>query len=209
MGTFDHILDHVHMDQVKLTQKPVKVRCYKIQFLILKIHKTQFLLEISFKTSILRKNSLFSIITPFKITQFDHWVVAQGKIHIKLEKVWFLQLRTIVYFRQKSLLQNVTDCFKLFQIVTNVTGCSKYLNIFMSFKNVLMQQIFDRFSKSQNFKIENSKIWSRELDGSFNDMFIKIDWENWLIEQFLLIETMLFTQCVACDMNATVIIIYC
>ena len=120
MGTFDHILDHVHMDQVKLTQKPVKVRCYKIQFLILKIHKTQFLLEISFKTSILRKNSLFSIKTPSKITHFDHWVVAQGKIHIKLEKVCFVQLRTIVYFRQKSLLQIVSNCFKLLQMLQGV-----------------------------------------------------------------------------------------
>ena len=39
-------------------------------------------------------------------------------------------------------------------------------------------------------------------------MFIKIDRLNRIIEQqFLLIETMLFTQYVACDMNATVIII--
>ena len=103
-------------------------------------------------------------------------MVAQGKIHIIFEKVWFVQLRTIVYFRKKSLLQNVTDFFKLFQIVTNATGCSKYLNIFMSFNNVLMQQISDRFSKSQKFKIENSKIWSRETVSSHRNDSIYSMW---------------------------------
>ena len=63
--------------------------------------------------------------------------------------------------------------YRLFQIVTNVTGCSKYLNIFIPFKIVLMQQIFDRFSKSRNFKIEKLKFFITWYELECNHAHIK------------------------------------
>ena len=105
-------------------------------------------------------------------------------VNLNLKKILIILNRKLNFVFIKNF------CYRLFQIITNITERSKYLNIFMILKivmdQIVMKQIFDRFSKSK-IKISKILITWFEQDRTF-------DRQRYTMHQILLIETITFVK---------------